>query len=104
MTIPMVIAIAALLVAGVIGCCCVPALPGGYPQRRFDLYSWVTAMEGDGLKMERVQREGGQIGPEASHEEDRYVGGGGWRPAMPLEEVEKEFGSLRLRIPASNNA
>ena len=96
--IPMAVAIGTLFLAGVIGCFCIPALPNGIPQRRFDLYSWVTAIEGDGLRMEQGEKDDGSVDPTAplrqSGEEVKPV----WRPGMPMETVEKEFGTLRLRL------
>ena len=103
LTIPMIIAIAALVLAGAVGCFFVPALPGGHPQRRFDLYSWVAALEGDGLSMVRVRRgDGSKLDSEARIEDRGDWRSDGWRPAMPLEIVERDFGELRLRMPSSN--
>ena len=95
--IPMAVAIGTLFLAGVIGCVCIPALPDGYPQRRFDLYSWVAAMEGDGLRMERkyLDEDRDLTAPLRPSGED---GDATWRPGMPMDEVEKEFGSLRMRM------
>ena len=95
----MALTIAALFIAGVIGCFCIPVLPNGLPQRRFDLYSWVTAIEGDGLRMEKGDKDDEGADPTAplrqSGEEGKVV----WRPGMPIETVEEEFGTLRLRLP-----
>ena len=95
----MAIAIAALFLAGVIGCICVPALPNELPPRRFDLYSWVTAMKGDGLTMERGEpRDDAESRLNLEQGDDTAV----WRSGMPMESVEKEFRSLRIRYPAQS--
>jgi hypothetical protein len=89
--VPMIIAIAVLCVVGVVGCVCVPALPGGFPERRFDAYTWLVASRGDGLVV-----EGTQLGERALDGRD----GGNevtWRPKMTMAEIEREFGSSMVR-------
>ena len=94
--IPMAIALTSLVVAGAIGCLCIPALPGGHPQRRFDLYSWVAAMKVDGLKMDNGD-EKGDGNTEARTGEDMQDDKVNWRPHMDIGDIEKQFGSLRIR-------
>ena len=96
--IPMAIAIGTLFLAGVIGCCCIPALPNGLPQRGFDLYSWVTAMEGDVLRMEKGDKGNDNTDLTVPSRQSGEEGLAGWRPGMPMEVVKKEFGSLRMRL------
>jgi hypothetical protein len=82
LNIPMAIVIVLLFLAGVIGCFCIPRLPNGFPRRRFDVYSWMMAIEGDKMKVE----------VDGSSKE--------WDPRMKVEDVERVFGSMRVALPA----
>jgi hypothetical protein len=81
LNIPMAIAIVLLFLAGVIGSFCIPRLPNGFPRRRFDVFSWMMAIEGDKMTVES----------DGSSKK--------WDARMDVEEVEKEFGSMRVAHP-----
>lgn len=72
----MAIAIVILFLAGLVGCFCVPSLPDGRPMRRFDAYSWMVALKGDGLD----------------------VNSGLWRSGMTINEAEHQFGNEEVNF------
>ena len=76
-------AIAALYVAGMIGCLCIPRLPYGRPQRGFDLFSWLAAVRGDSFDVDRSTSAVEDQGPL-------------WRAGMTVKEVEDEFGPMKV--------
>jgi hypothetical protein len=86
--VPMATVLTIVCLAGIAGSLCVPTLPDGFPERRFDVYSWIASVKGDGLTVENVNigKEGRFVAQEVA-----------WRPKMTVEEVEKQFGSARVR-------
>ena len=86
----MLFAILLLFLTGVIGCLCVPALPKGFPKRRFDMYSWLMAVKGDGLMLEDPMQPGDDLNKE-------------WKPGMTLEEAEKIYGKKVVVIGGASN-
>ena len=87
---PMLFAILLLFLTGIIGCLCVPALPKGFPKRRFDMYSWLMAVKGDGLMLEDPMQPGDDLNKE-------------WKPGMTLEEAEKIYGKKPVVIGGTSN-
>jgi hypothetical protein len=73
---------------GILGCTCVPAIPDGFPERKFDVYSWIASTKGDGLIVEDGSAEDG-IGTRRKEIE--------WRSRMNLEEIKREFGEKQVR-------
>jgi hypothetical protein len=84
----MVILLGVLTLLGILGCLCVPTLPGGFPERKFDVYSWIAATKGDGLV---VEDEGGKDSTSARTKEVD------WKPGMGVEETQEKFGSKQIR-------
>jgi hypothetical protein len=86
--IPMAILLGVLTLLGVLGCLCVPTLPGGFPERKFNFYSWMAATKGDGLV---VEDDAAKDGSSARTKEVD------WKPRMDVEDIQEKFGPKQIR-------
>ena len=82
----MIATIATLFVLGITAGLCVPTLPQGKPRRGVDLISWIAALEGDGLQIEKDGEDIGKVNWELQRGEE-------------VEEVEKDYGNGKVRYP-----
>jgi hypothetical protein len=85
----MVTLLGILILMGILGCSCVPAIPDGFPERKFDVYSWIASAKGDGLVVEDDSAEDGR-GAQCKEAE--------WRSRMDMEEIKREFGEKQVRF------
>jgi hypothetical protein len=82
----MIVAIVALLVLGLVAGLCVPTLPQGKPRRGVDLISWIAALEGDGLQIEKNGKGAGKGKWELERGEE-------------VEDVDRGYGDGKVRYP-----
>jgi hypothetical protein len=84
----MAILLGILTLMGILGCLCVPTLPDGFPERSFNVYSWIAAAKGD-----RLIVEDDSVGDGRSTRTKEVD----WRPRMDVAEIERKFGPKQIR-------